>query len=384
MKKIIQQLSFSKEINLIFLSTFLFATSMGINFVTLPSVLSKNGIDAGRIGIAVTCDILAGIFISFFLSRLSAKLGILYTLFISSSLYAAALLLIYFYQNFYLWLGFCFIIGSSWFTFVIIRQACLNALLTNIQRGIGLGVLSTTISIGFAFGPIAVNVFGSESYYSFIASATLALLAFITLLFIKIKAVAQVESKRLSFRDLFKHCPRCFLAKFFLDAQYCFLITFTIIFGKKIGLSAEKSGILISSYMISGLFDVYVGFLLKKYNPYKLINIGFLGSLTLFTSISIYYQSYLFLLIAYFILGVFAALIYVSTLTIINQTYPKEKLVAANATLQSIGLIGALFSSLFGGYLINIFDYRGFTMNIILGCIFYLTFLVIYEKKFIK
>lgn len=136
--------------------------------------------------------------------------------------------------------------------------------------------------------------------------------------------------------------------------------------------------------MISGLFDVYVGFLLKKYNPYKLINIGFLGSLTLFTAISIYHQSYLFLLIVYFILGVFAALIYVSTLTIINQTYPKEKLVAANATLQSIGLIGALFSSLFGGYLINIFDYRGFTMNIILGCIFYLTFLVIYEKKFIK
>lgn len=357
---------------------------MGINFVTLPSVLSKNGIDAGRIGLAATCDILAGIFISFFLSKISAKLGVMRTLFTSSSLYAIALLLIYFYQNFYLWLGFCFIMGASWFSFVIIRQAWLNSLMTDLQRGIGLGVLSTTISAGFAFGPIAVNIFGSESYYSFIASAILALLAFTALLLIKIKAQIQVESQRIKFKDFFKDNPRCFLAKFFLDTQYCFLITFTVIFGKKIGLSAEKSGLLISSYMVSGLFDVYVGFLLKKYNPYKLINIGFLGGLTLFTAITIYHESYIFLLITYFILGLFAALIYVSSLTITNQSYHKERLVAANATLQSIGLIGALFSSIIGGYLINIFDYRGFTLNIILGCICYLTFLVIYEKKFNK
>ena len=357
---------------------------MGINFVTLPSVLSKNGIDAGRVGIAVTCDILAGIFISFFLSRLSAKLGILYTLFISASLYATSLLLIYFYQNFYLWLGFCFIIGSSWFSFVTIRQAWLNSLMTDSQRSIGLGVLSASISAGYAFGPVAVNIFGSESYYSFISSAILALLAFKTLHLIKTKTQSQIESQRLKFKDFFKDNPRCFLAKFFLDAQYSFLVTFTVIFGKKIGLSAEKSGLLITSFMISGLFDVYVGFLLKKYNPYKLINIGFLGSLTLFTAISLYQNSYAFLIITYFILGLFAALIYVSYLTIVNQIYPEEKLVAANSTAQSIGLIGALVSSLVGGYLINIFDYRGFTMNIILGCIFYLTFLVIYEKKFIK
>ncbi len=382
LKQILSQLNFSKELNLIFLSVFLFACAMGINIVTFPTVLAKNHVSSLQIGLASTCDILAGILMSFFLSKLVAKLGLMRTLFIFSTLYTIAISLIYFYHGFYLWLGFCFIMGSSWFAYVITRQAWLNSLLTDSQRGVALGIFSMTISAGIAVGPVIVNFSGAENYLSFLISALLAALSFKSLSSIKSSSKPQVESRRIILKDFFKHNPRCFLARFFLDFQSYFLIIFTVVFGKKIGFTPEKSGLLISAYMASGFFDVFVGFLLKKYNPYKLINIGFLGCLICFLIVSIFYKSYLSLVIVYFFFGMFIACIYVSVFTIANADYKQEKLVAANATFQSIGSIGSLFGGLVGGCLMSLFGAAGFTVTIILSCVCYLSFLVIYEKKY--
>lgn len=377
----LKDLKFSKEVNLIFLSIFLFASSIGINIVTFPTILEKNGISSAQIGFAATCDILAGIITSFFLSKIAAKFGIIRTLFISSSIYAIAILLIYFYQNYYLWLGFCIIMGSAWFSFIITRQAWLNSLLSNDKRGIGLGIFSLSIAAGIAFGPIIVNKFGAESYSSFIISAILTISSFQVIARIKKNHDLEIESRYINLIEFLKHNPRCFLARLFLDFQNYFLIVFTVIFGKKIGFSAEKSGLLISAFMASGFFDVYVGFLLKKYSPYKLTNIGFIGCFILMIVITIFHNSYLTLLISYFFFGISIALIYVSSFTIVNIDYKDEKLVAANSTFQSIGSIGALLSLLIGGYLMTIFEAYGFTINMILGSSAYLIFLIFYNKK---
>ena len=132
--------------------------------------------------------------------------------------------------------------------------------------------------------------------------------------------------------------------------------------------------------MASGFFDIWVGFVLKKWNPYQLINFGFLGCLCCFLTI-IFIHNYAFLLSAYFAFGICIACIYVSVFKVSNDDYAKSKLVAANATFQLIGSGGSFFGSLIGGLLFNIFGAVGFPIAIILSCIFYLTFLVIYEKK---
>jgi MFS family permease len=174
------------------------------------------------------------------------------------------------------------------------------------------------------------------------------------------------------------------MTRFFLDFQTYLLLTFTVIFGRKIGLSYELAGLLITAYMSTGFFDVFVGFLLQKTSPYKLINIGFLVCLYSFISIALYNKSYLFLLISYFTFGLGIACIYVSVFKVMNEDYEKEKLVAANATFQLIGSLGALCSSLFGGFLVDIFGIQGFPIAIILGCVFYLSFLVTYKDNNLK
>jgi MFS family permease len=378
---IFKQLNFSREVNFLFLSIFLFATALGINFVIFPIVLNQHQVDAAHIGLAFTIDSLGACLISFFLSKIVARFGMFNALKFSAFSYGAIVLLIYFYQNFYLWSLLAFLMGVFWFIYVITRQSWLNMLVKDNQRGVALGVFSMTISAGIAFGPVIVKFSGAENYLSFVISASMVIASFLCLLALKNKNQFQLESKRISLLLFFKTNPRAFLARFFLDFQSYLLLTFSVIFGVKIGLSNEAAGLLISAYMASGFFDLLVGFLLKKISPYQMINFGFLGCLSCFLAI-IFFHNYLFLVITYFVFGISIACIYVSVFKTANESFAPEKIVAANSTFQLIGSIGSICGSFAGGLLFDIFGAIGFPITMVLSCIFYLTFLVIYEKKF--
>ncbi len=380
----LQSLKFSRELNLLFLSILLFATAMGINFVTFPTILTLHQVNPALIGLASTCEIIGGIFASFFLSRIVSKLGMIRSLGISSSGYAAAIALIYFYQNFYLWIAFALFMGCCWFIYVIARQSWLNILLTDEQRGIATGIFSMIVSAGLATGPVIVNFVGASNYLPFFISAILVLISYFCISLLKNSPQPEIESKKIPLKDFFRRNPSCFMTRFFLDFQTYILLIFTVVFGVNLGLTYEAAGLLISAYMASGFFDVWVGFVLKKVSPYKMINIGFLGCIYCFIIISLYAKSYLLLVVLYFIFGMSIACIYVSVFKIANEDYGREKLVAANATFQLIGSIGSLCGALTGGILINIFGPQGFPLAIILSCVFYLTFLVVHEKKYAK
>ena len=376
----LQNFKFSRELNFLFLSVVLFAMAMGINLVTFPTILNKHGVSTKNIGLAFTLDTFGGILISFFLSKIVARLTIMRALRLACFTYAAIILIIYFYQNFFLWGALAFLMGVMWFIYVITRQSWLNMLLRNDQRGIVLGIFSMLICAGIALGPVIVKFSGADHYLSFAISATLAALSFFCLKPLNNAPQPKLESERIALKEFFKKNPRVFLGRFFLDFQSYFLVAFSVIFGVKTGFSYEASGLLITAYMASGFIDPAVGFLLIKWTPYQLINFGFLGCLCCFLAV-IFFHSYLFLLSIYFIFGIFIACIFISVFKVCNDDYPQEKLVAANATFQLIGSIGAMCGSLVGGLLFNLFGSVGFPITIVFCCISYLTFLVIYEKK---
>ena len=376
----LQNFKFSRELNFLFLSVVLFAMAMGINLVTFPTILNKHGVSTKNIGLAFTLDAFGGILMSFFLSKIVARLTMMRVMSLACFTYVAIILIIYFYQNFYLWGTLAFLMGSMWFIYVITRQSWLNMLLRNDQRGIVLGIFSMLICAGIALGPVIVKFSGADNYLSFVISATLAALSFFCLKTLNKTPQPKLESERIALKEFFKKNPRVFLGRFFLDFQSFFLVAFSVIFGVKTGFSYEASGLLITAYMASGFIDPAVGFLLIKWTPYQLINFGFLGCLCCFLAV-IFFHSYLFLLSIYFIFGIFIGCIFISVFKVCNDDYPQEKLVAANATFQLIGSIGAMCGSLVGGLLFNLFGSVGFPITIVLCCIFYLTFLVIHEKK---
>lgn len=377
-----KDLLFIRQTKFLYLSFFLFATAVGINFVTFPSILKLHKISPSMIGLAYSIELLGVASMSFFLSRIVAKFGVLKTLKFTSIFYALITLIIYFYNNFILWLILVFILGNCWLIFAITRISWLNNFLSNEERGVGLGIFSALISLGVACGPVIVKLTGAQNYLSFAISAILVLSASLVLYPLKEFAPPQISGSRISLKKFFKHNPNSFFSRFFLDFITYTIVTLAVVFGTQIGFTNESSGLFITAYMASGFFDIFVGFMLKKIPAKKLINIGYLGCLYSFLIASLFYNSFNFLIICFFIFGLFIACIYVSVFKMINEDYRHQELISANSTSQLIGTIGSFCGSFFGGMMINFFGALGFTFTILFGCLFYLTFLVIYEKNY--
>lgn len=375
---------FPKEIYLIFISILLFAIALGIDLVCFPTILSLHGINSFEIGLAASFEIIGGITASFFLSRFVAKLGIIKALKFSAFSYAICISCIYFYQNLLIWFCFIFFMGFLWFLYVITRQSWLNILANNEQRGIVTGIFSMCVAAGLALGPVIVKFSGAQNYISFLISASFVVLSYLVISRIADVSNLEISSQKIPLKEFFQKNPRCFITRFFLDFQTYILLIFSVIFGTRIGLSYEAAGLLLTAFMVTGFFDLWVGFALKKISPYKMINIGFLGCIYSFIIITLYPKSYFLLLSLYFLFGLSIACIYVSVFKIANEDYEKHELIAANSTFQIIGSAGALCGGLFGGLFINLFGAIGFPISIILSNVLYLTFLVCYEKKYSK
>lgn len=381
MLKSFTNLIFIRQTKFLYLSFFLFATAVGINLVTFPSILKLNKISPSQIGIAFGIEVFGVAIMSFFLSKFVKKFGIINSLKIASIIYSSIVLIIYFYMNFIIWLSLVFVLGCCWLIFAICRLAWLNLLLNDEERGLGIGIFSALISGGLAFGPLIVKIFGAENYFTFVISALSVLGASFCLNPLKNQLQPQINSERISMIKFFKKNPNSFFSRFFLDFTSYSFLSLVVVFGTGIGFSNENSGLLITAYMISGFFDIFVGFMLKKTPAKKLINIGYLGCLYCFLLASLYQKSFYFLILIFFIFGLFIACIYVSVFKMINEDYEEKDLIPANSTFQFVGTCGALAGSLICGFMINIFGAQGFPITICFGCLFYLTFLVIYEKN---
>ena len=134
---------------------------------------------------------------SFFLSKFVKKFGIVLSLRIASILYASIVLIIYFYSSFWWWLILVFILGCCWLIFAICRLSWLNLLLSDEERGLGIGIFSALISAGLAFGPIIVKILGAENYLSFTISALMVLGCSFCLNPLKKELKPQINSERI-------------------------------------------------------------------------------------------------------------------------------------------------------------------------------------------
>lgn len=381
MKNLLKDLTFPKEINLLFLSVLLFAITMGINFVIFPATLTLKGFLAHNIGIFFAFDTLGCIVMSLILSKIVAQLHVLQTIKISAIAYCLIVAAIYFCQSFYLWLAFSFTLGAFWFMYVITRQAWFNILLNSKKRGIASAIFTMAIAFGIFLGPVIVKFSGATNYASFLISSLLVAASLLCLYPLRNAPKPEITPEKIKLTTFFKDNPKIFLARFFIDFQTFVILTLTVSFGIHNGLSAETAGLLISAFMISCVLDIFIGVAITKLNPQKIINFGFIVSLACFISIALFKQYYLALLVSYFILGIAGGCIFITTLNVNNENYSKDKLVAANATFQLIGSLGSISGALISACLINFIGILGFLITITASPIIYLSFILFYDKK---
>ncbi|MCE3255805.1 MAG: hypothetical protein K0R25_1299 [Rickettsiaceae bacterium] len=362
------------------ISAFLFNFSIGINSVSFPLILYESQVPPVFIGIIQGAEILAGVAIAKYLYNLSRKIGTLKIMLIFAIAQATVISILPLYYNFWLWVSLVLVSGISWFGIITLRQSWLNIIVSNGRRSMVLAINSAVLCAGFALGPVLVKIIGAGQYPVFLTSSFLIITSCILLLLAKHDQPV-LEPRKENYLQIIKDNKSGFLARFLLDFQVMAVVLFTVIYGIKNNLSAESAGILVSAFMLIGLFDFLIGPLIKNHDLQKVITIGFLGSLFSILFLPFVIQNYYQAVLVFLVYGWFTSLIFIAVSTKINSNQDKQNLIPINSVFQAVGSLGALCGILLVGVFMQIFDKNGFVILIALANLLYLISLIKYKKS---
>ena len=244
-RKYVDFSSINSSVKYLSISAFLTGVALGYFFTVIVITQKLNGYSESTIGIVAASFSLGLVSAGFFVSKILSKFGLYRILLLSVSIQTVSLLAMFIYFN-PINLALCHLImgivgGMNWMT----MDTWVNIVSNDKNRGKAIGLYNSSISIGFAVGPLIVALFGSQGLIPIILCLLLMIIRIPALYIIKnhinnVKIPEQV--KKINF-SLVKVAPFIFIA---------------IFIG---GINDSSFGVLFPAYMINELFtDRSIGF----------------------------------------------------------------------------------------------------------------------------
>ena len=237
--------SINSSVKYLSISAFLTGVALGYFFTVIVITQKLNAYTESTIGIVAASFSLGLVSAGFFVSKILSKLGLYRMLLLSVSVQTVSVLAIFIFFN-PINLAICHLMmgimgGMNWMT----MDTWVNIVSNNKNRGKAIGLYNSSISIGFAIGPLIVAFFGSQGLIPIILCLLLMIIRIPALLIIKnhinnVKIPEQINKINFS---LVKVAPFIFIA---------------IFIG---GINDSSFGALFPAYMINEQFtDRSIGF----------------------------------------------------------------------------------------------------------------------------
>jgi len=237
--------SINSSVKYLSISAFLTGVALGYFFTVIVITQKLNAYTESTIGIVAASFSLGLVSAGFFVSKILSKLGLYRMLLLSVSVQTVSVLAIFIFFN-PINLAICHLMmgimgGMNWMT----MDTWVNIVSNDKNRGKAIGLYNSSISIGFAIGPLIVAFFGSQGLIPIILCLLLMIIRIPALLIIKnhinnVKIPEQINKINFS---LVKVAPFVFIA---------------IFIG---GINDSSFGALFPAYMINEQFtDRSIGF----------------------------------------------------------------------------------------------------------------------------
>jgi len=237
--------SINPSIRYLSISSFFTGIAIGYFFTVLVIIQKLNGYSEGVIGLISASFSLGLVIASFFVSKILANIRIYKMLLLSVSIQTICVLLIFIYFT-PINLALCSFLmgimgGMNWMT----MDTWANIVSNDKNRGKSLGLYLSSMSIGFAIGPLLVAIFGTQDLFPIILCLFLMIIRIPALHFIRhhinnVEVPEQVKKINFSF---IKMAPFIFVAIFIS------------------GINDSSFGALFPAFMINELFsDKSIGF----------------------------------------------------------------------------------------------------------------------------
>ena len=372
-KKYLDFESINPSIKYLSISAFFTGIALGYFFTLIVIIQKLDGYSESVIGIISASFSFGLIIAGFFVSKILAKIGLYRMLFLSVVVQAACVISIFIYFipiN----LTLCSFImgvmgGMNWMT----MDTWANIVSNDQNRGKAIGLYNSSISIGFAIGPLIVAIFGTQGLFPILLSLLLITIRIPALYIIK----AHINNVKIPKQDIkinfsfIKVAPFIFVAIFIggiNDSSFSALFPAFMI---NEFFSDRSIGLYFSIGLFGGVISQpFVGALTDKVDKRKFLFIllicHFIWPLLLFNFI----QIPLIIILSVIIWGFASISLYTVALAYLGERVSLKEISIATSLFIIIFEGGAFFGPVIVGLSMNIYGNPGFIYSIILITLF--------------
>ncbi|NTW69901.1 MAG: MFS transporter [Chlorobiaceae bacterium] len=384
------------------LATFLLCAARGMAAVMIPISLHDRGTSSSMIGVIMALETIAALLISlsfpFLLRFVTMKTGLV----LSTMLRIPSLFLLAYTSNIAIWTVAVFLNSIGCFMFMILLQTWIAGMKFKSNKGLMVALYSTSISLGFAFGPLLIDysdrilfllmpylngfvtagahiaAAGSGGFnvrFIFLLSALLSFSALLPIL----AGLYMVPSFRIKggvgiWKSII-HTKGPMFAIAMAGVSYFGVCAFITLYGMRNHLPLHESALLLSCFMMGALLLeaplTWVSDFIDR--RYVIVIAAFLSMIcAVYLPIAIYVNYQAFILL--FLWGGVTGAIYSTSLALIGDKYEGDELVSANAGYAIMEASGGTAGILLIGSAMEVLGSDGLPYVIMLASILYFSF----------
>ena len=384
------------------LSTLLAATSMGMLAVLVPVHLTSLEFSDSSIGTALSFESIASLVICLLIPNILRKIGLPIGLLLSTLMRVPTVMLFPYASGLDVLIPAIFIHAAGCYSLLVLLQIWVNSIPFEKNKGLMIALYSTSISVGFALGPVIINYlsanaadysafsnsvlavttefFGheprTESGLQFVVAALISLLSIIPIvLFVPLVPRVSFSGKAKIFKTVLENKGAMFSICMAGVSQFG-VGAFITIYGLKNGLSIADSALLLTSFMLGSLIlEVPIAWLSDYFDRrYFIVWCSFACMIcAVCLPIAIYVPIQAWILV--FIWGGVIAGIYSVSLTMIGEKYDTDdEMIASNAGYSLMESIGGTFGIIIIGFSMQFLGTDGMPYTIMLASVLYFSF----------
>lgn len=359
-----------------------FAMAQGLTYPLLSFILDRQGTTSSLIGLSAAMTPLGFIVSAPLIPALTQRVGAARLAILCSALAAATLIAIALIQDLWAWMPLRFLLGFFANPLYVISETWLISITPAPRRGRIMGLYSSVVSGGFAFGPLSLGLVGPEGWPPFMIGLAAFLLCGVIVLAVTPRLPdMQHEGEATSVGGFFALAPLLLLAVFTAAAFEQTLLSLFAVYGKAFGSAEGRIAALITCFVAgNAALQIVLGRMAEQFGSTRTMSFCVLSSLAACLLLPLAFNAWLIWPLV-FVWGGVSFGIYTISLIQLGERFSGQSLIAGNAAFALAWGIGGIVGSPATGLAMQLIGHHGLPLSLGLLCCVLAVLLMVRKRR---
>ena len=328
--------------------------ALGVAWPLLAIVLEEQGVPAWLNGLSASSQMIAVLFIAPLGPRIIGALGTTRSMAIGIVGMAVSMLLLPVFPNVWAWFPIRFALGFFAELVFTCGDIWINQIATDKIRGRLIGIYGVFLTAGFALGPAAIAVLGSDNWHALFLGTAVVALGLIQLYIARELAPAIEGKPRARMAHFLRIAPTLLMAGLMYGLIDSSTLSLLPVYGIEKGLDAQSAALLLTMFVVGSLLgQLPIGWLSDNMDRRQLMAICILITMLTLLMMPSAIGNTALTWVVMLTMGVGLGSFYIIAMAMMGDRFKGAELVGINATFMFAWGLGLVIGPAIGGSAID-------------------------------